>query len=224
MLVIAGVLGAAYPLGSSHMDATLSYSADSDHSNLPPALVFGTSDAAIARGERSVLASGLRIGAALPIAEAQMRLERQGRASAIWLEVDEDCGGSMDALLSRIALDVRDNRYAAVISTSGDGLDSLAGHIDEPHVEMLVNPDDAERLAALAVALASHAMPSFAQDIASDNNAERLRQLREEVSRIASTLARLSAGPGRSPVVQPPPQSEVPPVSAETVAKVIRAR
>ena len=48
--------------------------------------------------------------------------------------------------------------------------------------------------AALATALAWRDQPLRAADAATDRNADRLRQLSEEVSRIASTLARLSAG------------------------------
>ena len=62
-------------------------------------------------------------------------------------------------------------------------------------------------------------------DVASDSNAERLRQLSEEVSRIASTLARLSSGPVMSrPALEPMTGTDLPPLSADTVRNVIRAR
>src|SRR5206468_3431328 len=115
--------------------------------------------------------------------------------SAVWLEVDRDCGGPMDALLARIAHDVRDGRYVAVVAASAEVLDPIAAQLDEPRIEVLVNGDDAERSAAMAIAMASHGMFRIIGDVASDKNAERLRQLSEEVNRIASTLARLSAGP-----------------------------
>ena len=68
-------------------------------------------------------------------------------------------------------------------------------------------------------------MPLGVNDVASDNNAERLRQLSEEVSRIASTLARLSTGPG-APMraVEQSAQADAPPLSVDTVRSVIRAR
>lgn len=224
MRVIKTVLGPAYPLGLVRMDAIPIDAAELCYADLPPALVFGTSDAALARGERSVRASGLRIGAALPLEDAHSRLELQGSASAVWLEVDRDCGGAMDALLVRIASDVRDGRYEAVVSTTAEVLDPLAARIDDPRVEIVVNGDDAERTAAIAVALACRALPHRIGDIASDKNAERLRQLSDEVSRIASTLARLSSGPGSSPAIEVAPPTDIPPLSAETVRRVIRAR
>jgi len=62
-------------------------------------------------------------------------------------------------------------------------------------------------------------------DVASDQNAARLRQLSDEVNRIAATLARISA----TPPIAPPPakavaQATAPEISAETVRSVIRAR
>src|SRR5438270_737687 len=154
------------------MDAILSNAADVGYSDLPPALIFGTSDAAIGRAERSVRASGLRIGTTLPIEQAQLRLDAQGLASAIWLEIDRDCGGPLDALLSRIAGDVRDGRYAAVVSTTADVIDILAAQVDEPRVEILVNGDDPQRTGALATALASQLMPSRTEAVAGDKNAD----------------------------------------------------
>lgn len=193
--------------------------------DLPPALIFGTSDAAISRAAGSVGASGLRIGATLPIDEAQPRLDLQGRTSAVWVDVDRDCGGPMDALLGRMAGDVRDGRYAAVVSTTADVLDALAARVDEPRVEMLVNADDAQRTSALATSLASHLIPTRSGDVASDKNAERLRQLSEEVSRIASTLARLSSGPvPASQSAQPSTSGDIPALAADTVRHVLRAR
>jgi hypothetical protein len=61
--------------------------------------------------------------------------------------------------------------------------------------------------------------------VAADKSADRLRQLSEEVSRIASTLARLSAGPAVAPqAIAPVQHTDAPAVSADTVRSVIRAR
>ena len=206
------------------MDAILTDAAEFGYADLPPALVFATSAIAMARAERSVRAAGLRVGATLPIEDAEARLELQGRASAVWLELDRDCGGAMDALLAKMSSDVRDGRYQAVVSTTADVLDPLAAGLDEPRVEVVINGDDAERTSALAMALASRSLPLHVGDVAADKNAERLRQLSDEVSRIASTLARLSSGPESTPAIQRAPATAAPPVSAETVRSVIRAR
>jgi DNA-binding MarR family transcriptional regulator len=131
----------------------------------------------------------------------------------------------MDELLTQVSRDVADGRYAAVVSARSSFLDPLVARLGDGAVELIIDADDAERAAALAVASAQTVRPLSLSDIASEQNAERLRQLSDEVSRIASTLARLSAGPSAAPpVTEATSAREVPNVSAETVRAVIRAR
>ena len=207
------------------MDAHSTEADHSRYSDAPPVILAASSDAAMRRAERSVSAAGLRIGARLPIELAGDRIDRQASATAIWVELDEDAGGPMDALLTRISRDVSDGRYAAVVSTTAELVDPLAARIEADAVELIVDADDAARAAALAIATARNGLPLGVLDVAGDNNAERLRQLSEEVGRIASTLARLSAGPGNAPRPSAARASDdVPRIAAETVRQVIRAR
>jgi DNA-binding MarR family transcriptional regulator len=206
------------------MDAYLSRAATAKFDG-PPVLLVASSEAAMARAETTILDGGLRVGAKLPLEDATRRIALQPAATAVWLELDKDCGGPLDELLDVIARDVRDHRYAAVVSTDAAMLDVVAARIDDTCAEIIVNADDAERAAALPLALASRRWAERYADVASDKNAERLRQLSEEVGRIASTLARLSAGPGTSrPTLTPMPAGDIPPLSADTVRNVIRAR
>jgi len=196
------------------MDAYLSDRNNITYSDEHPILVAATSEVARARAERTIAASGLRVGAI------------QGAVTALWVEIDRDGGGALDELLGAVARDARDGRYAAIVSTTADMLDPVAARVDEPTVELIVNADDADRAAALALAMESCRMRSTYADVASDKNAERLRQLSEEVSRIASTLARLSTGPAATPhrALEPPTVGDLPQLSVETVRNVIRAR
>jgi predicted transcriptional regulator len=207
------------------MDAYSTDTTDFAFCDLPPVLVIASSDAASARAEQCVRAAGLRIGASLGIEQAPGRLRQQARASAVWIELDRDCGEAMDVLLNDVNRDLRAERYAVVLSLTGELLDPVAARIDELAAEILVDGTDAQRLAALSTALAWRDRPLRAADVASDRSADRLRQLSEEVSRIASTLARLSAGPGApAPAREPEPARNLPPLSADTVRHVIRAR
>ena len=206
------------------MDAYLGGTADLTYSDEPPILLAASGREAMALGRRTIEATSFRIGAQLPVDAALERLELQGRTKAVWIEIDRDCGGPMDALLRRISRDVMEGRYAAVVSTTSDLIDPLAAMIDESSVEIVVNGTDSERIAALSVAT-SRLLPARVGDVASDRGAERLRQLSEEVSRIASTLARLSAGPGAPRTSsETVPAEDIPPLSADTVANLIRAR
>ncbi len=145
--------------------------------------------------------------------------------SVLWLELDQDAGGPMDELLSALNRDVGFGRYQAVVSTSPELLDPVAARLDDSSIEVIVNADEPQRLAALSLAISKAGRELRLSDVAADRNAERLRQLSDEVSRIASTLARLSAGPSTiSPVIQQAPTGNPPPVKPETIRGIIRAR
>lgn len=208
------------------MDSIQLSRADLSYSDKPPVLIGASSEPALQRAVQTVEASGWRIADTVPIEAARERIERQISASAVWIELDRDCGGAMDGLLSEISSDVAAGRYAAVVSTTAALLDPVAARLDESAVELIVAADQAERAAALAVAAAcTGGMGARLSDVASDQNAARLRQLSDEVSRIAATLARLSSNPPVAPRPTPGLQKgEVPEVSAETVRAVIRAR
>ena len=207
------------------MDAILTDRDDLHYSNNPPVLLVASSDVASERGRRTIEVAGLRLGAAMMLDGARERLERQGVAAAVWIELDEDCGGPMDELLDIVSRDVANGRYAAVVSTRADVVEPVLSRVTEDSVELIVDGDDAERLAGLALALARTSMPMQLSDVAADQTAARLRQLSDEVSRIAATLARLSTGPSAATsIVEAPPTGDMPDVSADMVRSVIRAR
>jgi len=207
------------------MDAISSEAADLKYSSISPVLVAASSGAAMMRAGRTIDASGLRIGARLPIEEALERIKAQPAATAVWVELDRDCGDRMDELLSQLSHDASRGCYAAIISATSSLLDPINACVGDAEIEVVVDADETERAAALAIALARRESPLRLSDIGSDRNAERLRQLSEEVGRIASTLARLSAGPsGPRPSVVPMPAGEVPQLPADVVRNVIRAR
>jgi hypothetical protein len=207
------------------MDAHLTDAAKLHYSGPAPALLAATSDAALARAEATLAAAGLRIGARLPLETAAARLEEQAATSAVWLELDCDCGGAMDELLIRLSRDVSDGRYVAIVSAPTELIDIIAARLESSEVQLVIDGNEADRAAALAIATAQIGIPLAVADIASEQSAERLRQLSDEVSRIASTLARLSAGPA-SPTrgTELPTVGDAPAVSADMVRSVIRAR
>lgn len=91
------------------------------YGGLPPLLIAASSEAALRRARDTAEASGLRVGAHLGIDEARERLKQQASASAIWIEVDRDCGDSLmwirrsELLLARLLGAVRER------SSSRDG-------------------------------------------------------------------------------------------------------
>ena len=198
---------------------------DQSYSAVPPVLIAGDSDAALNRAAATVEAAGGRIGAILPLDAAADRIALQASASAIWIELERDGGPAMDRLLQQVREDVLDGRYSAVVSGSSDLVELLFCSLGGSQVELVIDGNEAERAAALAIATSGIHDARQLSDVASDRSSDRLRQLSDEVSRIASTLARLSTGP--SATERPAPiaaNADVPPVSGETVRQVIRAR
>ena len=190
-----------------------------------PVLVAASSETAMLKAEKIISANHLRIGARLKIEEARERIKVQPKAAAVWLELDQDCGEEMDALISQVSHDVSRGLYAAIVSSTAPLLDKVSARIDEDDVEVIVDANDLERATALALAVSRTNAPFRVLDIGADNGAERLRQLSEEVNRIAATLSRLSAGPmASSKKLQDLPSGEIAPLSADTVGNVIRAR
>jgi DNA-binding MarR family transcriptional regulator len=105
-------------------------------------------------------------------------------------------------------------------------IDALSARLSDPAIALLIDGDDAERSAALAIAMSGASRAAHVADVASDGGAARLRQLSDEVARIAATLARLSTGPQASPAKAPPTEKigDTPAIDPETVRAIIRAR
>ncbi len=90
----------------------------------------------------------------------------------------------------------------------------------------MIDADEAERAAALAIATSRSLETMRVADVASDGTGARLRQLSDEVNRIAATLARLSSAPVGSPI-RPSggnDAADIPSVAPETVRSIIGAR
>lgn len=195
------------------------------YSDAPPVLIGATSETALSRALGTIEAAGCRVADAVMLDRAYERIDRQIAASAVWIEIDRDCGSAMDEVLDRICSDVGEGRYSAVVSSAAELIDPVAARLPEIAVQLIVDAGESDRVAALALAAAFRTVPHRLSDIASDQNAARLRQLSDEVSRIAATLARLSAGPsGPAPAPEPVHRGDGPEVSVETVRGVIRAR
>ena len=197
-----------------------------DYAGPPPVLLAASSRQAGDRAAAAIEAAGLRI-VQLTIDEAPDRIGIQAAASALWVEIDEDGGVALDKLLDRVEAEAASGRFPAVIAAPASLIDPIAARITDPGIQLVVDGSPADRVAAMALATARRGEPARLHDVASEPNTVRLRQLSDEVSRIAATLARLSVGPG-SPAAnrneEPAKGGDVPPVSIEAVRQVIRAR
>ena len=220
------------PIAEAHRielaaDAYLGSSQNSSNNfDPPPILIAGDTPSACSRARLTVAMAGWRLAETVQIENAAQRLGRQGSTSALWIELDEDLGPAAEALLARIAEDVEDSRYGAVVAIPSELLDRVAAYAFRPGMDVIVDAGDADRAAALTMALSGANRPNeIVLDMTADRNAARLRQLSDEVSRIATTLARLSTGPAAlNRTIEVEPHTDSPEVSPETVRSIIRAR
>jgi hypothetical protein len=194
----------------------------------PPILIAASSEHAARRAAETAEAAGFPFFS-IPVEAVLSRLEQQGQAAAFWLELEEDPGPPLDRILDRIDSEVGAGRFPAIIAAPKSLIDPIAARIHHPDIELVVDGTPADRAAALALATlrSEYKNNGVAEDISGEPSAARLRQLSDEVSRIAATLARLSVAPGAAPADKPEAAAqggEVPAVSLDTVRQVIRAR
>ena len=207
------------------MDAYPSQQQDLTYLDLPPVLLAASSACAMRRAEKTIDECGLRVTAKVAIENAARRIGDQLAASAVWLELDCDDGDVTTDLLRLVDRDAAGNRYAAVVSATSELLDRVEAQLPLGEAELLIAADESERLAALPIAFARKKLKERFADVPRDRSAERLRQLSEEVSRIASALSRFTAEPNTvNERREPEPGGEVPALSADRIGKVIRAR
>lgn len=198
---------------------------DTPYTPSRPALLFGSDVDAMRRTGDLFSAAGVRLAGQGDLAAAVDRLDDQVAVGLVWIECDEAAGIPSDALLDRLARIAESGEASVVASAPTSMIDLLFARLDQSPAQILIDADDIQRAAALSVALSNVARPARVSDVGRDN-AVRLRQLSDEMGRIAATLARLSSTPDQSGpavfrLVEPPP--DAPPLSVDVVRSVIRA-
>ena len=202
------------------------YGTDMPYTLDKPALLFGSDAQAMRRTGELLGSAGVRLTGQGDLGEALDRLDAQAAVGLVWIECDEVGGVPPDALLDRLARLAQSGEAAVVASAPPSMIDLLFARFDQSPAQILIDADDIQRAGALSVALSNVARPSRVSDVGRDN-AVRLRQLSDEMGRIAETLARLSTTPdesGPSALRLIEPTREVPPLSVDIVRSVIRAR
>src|SRR6478609_1049217 len=163
----------------------------------PTVLVFADTVLGLERCSASVTAVGGRVAAALPIVDALARLDEQAQLDAVLVDCMDDPGDMFDRLLDRLDLAARTGRHASVITVTPDMIDSVAARCSHQHITVLCAPAPVDRIDATGWAIGTRRDDRL-HDRGEESPPE-LRQLSEEVSRIARTLAALSGGQNSHP-------------------------
>ena len=195
--------------------------AEVDYSAGRPALLIGDDAAGLDEAREIIVGAGVRIGGVCDIAGALDRLDVQASTGLLWLECGIRWPG--DSLIDRVGA-LADAGTPVVVSIGQGLIDAATAALPQSNVQFLVDADAIARAAALSVALADGHTSARVSDVGRDN-AVRLRQLSDEVGRIAASLARLSAAPAESPrVLVEHDFGKAGEVDIEHVRAVIRAR
>lgn len=196
-----------------------------DAYGVPPMLIAASSEHAARRAAETAEGAKLPF-VSIPIEATLSRLDKQSKAEVVWLELEGDPGLELDRILDRIEAEVSAGHFPAIIAAPQSLIDPITARIRNHDIELLFDGAPADRAAALALARwrQKYQNSRVNEDISSEPSAARLRQLSDEVSRIAASLAQLSVGP--EAIIERPrlPRGDVPNVSLETVRQVIRSR
>lgn len=136
---------------------------------------------------RAIEASGASVVATLRIDSPADALDRHS-GHVIWIELSRDLGVSAEPALACARRAARDGE-AVVVAFPPELIDHADAEFGNTSATLLVLPDEAERIAALSIALNAPASPGVEESKA-DRDLERLRRLSEELNRVARSLSR----------------------------------
>ncbi len=210
--------------------AKMDMTADTRYGTAPSVLVASDSGNGQATVEAALACLNARVLAAVPVEDAQDRLEQTVSLSAVVVHVREP--GSEDrlaALVRRLDDMVADRTCGAVVIVPPEMIDAVFAQLMHGEIEILCDPDEGDIVAALAMACARR--PFRLNDVSGDANGSRLVQLSEEVGRIARALASLAENAPRASRLEPVEFEPVQPMTADVasaagarVRALIRAR
>ena len=189
-------------------------------------LVLGDTPDARLAAAAAVESLGLGPASMMTLEDGVDRLSRRHPWTAVMLELSGEPSDLLEPLCDTLETLARWGR-PSVITVPLELLDRVAAHVGHESISILCNPNPMERTGALGVALA-RISPQL-RDVTADAGTVRLRQLSEEVGRIARTLATLSSENGARPGLRGAPLIEqlVPSAPAtggrEIDAAIIRA-
>ncbi|HVI98960.1 MAG TPA: hypothetical protein VM657_07840 [Sphingomonas sp.] len=159
---------------------------DRDDSRALSALVIAADAAAGVRAREALDAAGARRVVMVDPAGAAAALGDP--VDLVMIEAEALDDATLDALLPRIDARARDADIHVIVALGAAQLDHVSQYLLGRRVQLLYEPDAAQRLLAVMLTRA----PALANVGDNNREAERLRQMNEEVARIAEALARLA--------------------------------
>ena len=161
--------------------------------NLPALIIADDGPGAMAAAEALALAQGRSAGR-VDWQGAEDRLDRQGALGLLILEAEKVPDAQLDLMLPGIGASARNAGAPIVVALSDGQIDLVAAHLLGTSATLLCAPSVDERAAAMAMAMGLRGQARLHDSSGDADDAARLRQLNQEVARIAAMLLRLSRG------------------------------
>lgn len=186
------------------------------------ALLIGDDPGRLQQLRAMIAETGLRLAGDSATAQAPDRLDRQISLGLAWADLGAVWPG--EALVERLRF-LADSGTEVIVSIAPALIDAADAAFADRPVQLLVDPDMIEQAGALSLALAATPSIGRVHDVGRDSSTK-LRQLSDEVGRIAASLARLSTAPDepRPPAIAARVDGVAPTVDGERIRAVIRAR
>jgi hypothetical protein len=195
----------------------------------PSVLVFSDSEEGLAEASECALRNGGRLAAALPVEQALDRLENQVLLDLLIVDVREDHGPLLDRLFRKVEEGSEAALFESIVIVSPQLVDVAAAQVGHPDVNLMVGRDPEGLSAAVATALVRS--PPRLREPGADEGALRLRDLIDDMERVASSISSSVAGSGTVPARgdaadddAPPAIGDLKPADAMAVRDIIRAR
>lgn len=213
------------------MQAALADLAAIDYGVGPSILVFCNDPTKRRTFEELITAAGGRVSAALGLEGALARIAQHAAPDGVLVEIGDSRPDLAEAIFDCLEQGARSQRFRSVAIIAPDLIDlamARGGHRD---VEILCDDVDSELAEAIAALVSPRGLSL--SDVSADAAPVKLRELREQVGRIARTLAALSRnqrGEGEGAIELAPGAAEGPALEdagqldATALRMMIRAR
>jgi DNA-binding MarR family transcriptional regulator len=196
-----------------------------EFSDQPAVLLVADGEAAEARARRSSELAGFRVKDAVRIEQALARVEAQAGLEPVFVELDADHGEPLDRLLDHLEERASVRGAGSIVAAPLEMVDAVVARVEHPLVQLLCGAGEMERVATIAFAGAPR--KHMLNDAGRDRAHPRLKEVSQEVARIAAVLATLAEEEGRAErvLVSGDISAGAPePMDAGAVRAMIRAR
>jgi hypothetical protein len=153
-------------------------------------LVMADGQGAMERAREGAEQAGCRVSGWAGIEEAVARLDLQVSTDAVLVEIDGEGSEQLEALLDRLNAAAESGRHGSVVSAPLSMVDRIAARTPHPRVQQLCEASASERILAVELAVARPRLQL--EDVSKGRPGPRLQDLKEQVERMAATIASIS--------------------------------